>query len=339
MAVTGAQPRYGIEYEHDRDGGEMQPPGHGPVSEAVQEFFESLGQSSRQLAEAAERFAVESLQAGERLRDDMMNRIEEALQRLDASVSASKEAATQAREAAQAAQDAASEATRQAERAAGERAATPDAHALLQQLETDYSNLSALVQDLQQRITTLGEVAGAASLPEEAGLETVESVAAATPSEEEAPAWQPPPEPEATTAAVEPVAEAPVQLEPAATAEPAPGAEPAFEAIEAPVLQPEPEAPGEPEPAAVEVSGRILVTLAPVPDFDLLLKLDAALGRMASVGNVSLADYVSESATFRIQLRETLPAEDFSRRLIEAAGLRLTLTRAAPTELRFIVGD
>jgi hypothetical protein len=62
------------------------------------------------------------------------------------------------------------------------------------------------------------------------------------------------------------------------------------------------------------------VTISPVPDFDKLLNLDSALGRMQSVANVSLADYVKEEVTFRIEMETPVSADEFARSLSDSVG-------------------
>lgn len=76
------------------------------------------------------------------------------------------------------------------------------------------------------------------------------------------------------------------------------------------------------------VTGKLLISIAPVPDFDRLLNLDGALGRMTSVRNVSLADYAKEEVTFRIEIDEPLTADEFARRLSESAQIAVEAVSA-----------
>jgi hypothetical protein len=81
------------------------------------------------------------------------------------------------------------------------------------------------------------------------------------------------------------------------------------------------------------VSGRVVLVIAPVPDFDRLLSIDGALGRMAEVRNVSLADYAREQVTFRIEVDQQTSAEDFARDLSEASSMDISVVNSAPGNL------
>ena len=89
------------------------------------------------------------------------------------------------------------------------------------------------------------------------------------------------------------------------------------------------------------LEGRILVHIAPVPDFDRLLNLDGALGRLESVRNVTLADYTKEEVTFRVELTDSVSADEFRERLATAAGYGLALIAVEPDaiQLRLISGS
>ena len=121
----------------------------------------------------------------------------------------------------------------------------------------------------------------------------------------------------------EPVAEAPVEEEADAafwaetTATAATESEPAAEAVAAMTGG-----------IASLVSGKLLISISPVPDFDRLLNLDGALGRMTAVRNVSLADYAQEEVTFRIEIEEPLTADEFARRLGESAQIAVDAVSA-----------
>jgi len=81
------------------------------------------------------------------------------------------------------------------------------------------------------------------------------------------------------------------------------------------------------------VAGRVLVTIAPVPDFDRLLNLDGALGRMHGIANVSLADYAKEEVTFRLEVESPMTADDFAPKLSESAGSSASVATAEEGKL------
>jgi hypothetical protein len=85
---------------------------------------------------------------------------------------------------------------------------------------------------------------------------------------------------------------------------------------------------GEDEIRVANLTGRIMVQVSPVPDFDRLLTLDGALGRMPEIRNVTLADYAKEEVTFRVELDNELSAQDFTRKLGESSGNRMELVSA-----------
>jgi hypothetical protein len=64
----------------------------------------------------------------------------------------------------------------------------------------------------------------------------------------------------------------------------------------------------------------VQLRISPVPDFDRLLSLDGALGRMTGIGNVTLADYAREEVTFRVEVDPPTSVEDFRSRLSVSAG-------------------
>ncbi len=61
------------------------------------------------------------------------------------------------------------------------------------------------------------------------------------------------------------------------------------------------------------MKGRVQVRIAPVPDFDRLLNLDGALGRVSGVDSVTLADYAQEEVTFRVEVLGEKDAGLFTR--------------------------
>ena len=71
-----------------------------------------------------------------------------------------------------------------------------------------------------------------------------------------------------------------------------------------------------------------MIRLAPVPDFDRLLSLDGALGRMSGVRNVTLADYAKEEVTFRVELEAATPVAGFVQGLADAAGHQIEVISA-----------
>jgi hypothetical protein len=76
-----------------------------------------------------------------------------------------------------------------------------------------------------------------------------------------------------------------------------------------------------------------------VPDFDRLLSLDGALGRMSGVRNVTLADYAREEVTFRVEVEEAMTAEGFGEGLAESAGLRVEVLSTADDRLALRLAD
>jgi hypothetical protein len=109
--------------------------------------------------------------------------------------------------------------------------------------------------------------------------------------------------------------------------------------IEAPSYEdssPEAEEPEASEPAPpieVTIRGRVQVRIAPVPDFDRLLNLDGALGRVSGVDSVTLADYAQEEVTFRVEVLGDKDAGLFTREIAEAAGVNATLVEAVDNGL------
>ena len=87
------------------------------------------------------------------------------------------------------------------------------------------------------------------------------------------------------------------------------------------MMEPVAEEPVEPamEPWSPTIAGLVLVSISPVPDFDRLLNLDGALGRMTGIENVTLADYAKEEVTFRVEIEPPTSLEDFRERLSQSA--------------------
>jgi hypothetical protein len=68
------------------------------------------------------------------------------------------------------------------------------------------------------------------------------------------------------------------------------------------------------------IEGRVTLNVSPITDFDRLLSLDGALGRLSVITNVTLADYARDEVTFRIELGQPVSVADFARELSETAG-------------------
>jgi hypothetical protein len=119
----------------------------------------------------------------------------------------------------------------------------------------------------------------------------------------------------------QPLSVAPTPSDDFTYAEPVEEAEPEVPALQYSYAQPSvsDEAPADGQHELV--SGRVTLMIAPVPDFDRLLSIDGALGRMPDVRNVSLADYAREQVTFRIEVDRPVTAEDFARDLSEASSM------------------
>jgi hypothetical protein len=227
------------------------------------------------------------------------------------------------------------------------------AQEVLERLEADYSLLTKLVQELHARIASLSaqtspvyqfvpptqrqEADVNQSLPElpelaetEASMPGDETVAEMDQEEPAASSWD-----DATIAAAESWSSSRHNAEPASEPEASEEPEPAHE--ETPEVSAEPvdaeqEIPAvaeeatavtaevESEPGTPTIAGRVLVSISPVPDFDRLLSLDGALGRMSGIGNVTLADYAREEVTFRVEVDPPTSVEDFRDRLSISAG-------------------
>lgn len=265
------------------------------VREEVRQDIDAALAEVRVASAAQEGAGVEARRALEeqtqRLQAEVQQRIEETVTRVELSVRASEEAAA-------AAQRAAEEARQQAERSGV--ALTPGLSAvdeLVQRLEQDYELLADLVRELHDRIsgmapTPVGEMATTVA-PQGAGQ----------------------------FAAQEPGPPAVYEPGEAATApSPAPGG-PAPEGAEAQLPE---------EDNGQKVSGTIMVSIAPVSDFEHLLNLDGALGRMADVGNVSLADYANEEVRFRVDVTSPMSVREFVQTLAACAGVAMELVSTGP---------
>jgi hypothetical protein len=199
------------------------------------------------------------------------------------------------------------------------------AQEVLERLEADYSLLTKLVQELHARIASLSSQTSATvyrftppapaqslEMPVEAAGELPDAAPMMPEAEdrEETPqSWSPE------------VREAEPEKEPVDIAR--------YEAgTSAPMAEPE----GEHAPAREEapvIGGRVLVSISPVPDFDRLLSLDGALGRMSGVGNVTLADYAKEEVTFRLEVDPPTSVDEFRERLSQSAGADIEVVTSA----------
>ena len=351
-----------VDYQEHEDGAQEPATGWAAVvRDSIQEFVSSLGESSKQLGGAAHfvgdaarlieeaaaraqraeastrdlavaaeqavteatRKAAELYEASERLRDETQALLNDATQRQDEALSASQVAAAHA-----------------SAKVSGV-AAGPSAQQVLDRLEVDYRLLSELVQALHSRITGLAAATTAPSLAPISGaathveapteLATTRDVSLPDVVQEADYA----PEPWRSThetVAVEAPVEQYVPLEalgdPIADAiEPDGDGEHSYEPEPSP-----PEAPGDTATEAPSsLEGKISLYIAPVPDFDRLLSLDSALGRLPGVAGVTLADYTREEVVFQVELAAP---DALSGSLADAAGCTINVLSANAAELR-----
>jgi hypothetical protein len=304
------------------------------VQKAAKEAAEALNQT---VNAAAEGLREETTLVSEQLKADLRQQSEDVLEQIRLAAGSGQDAAAAAQEAATKARAAANDSRAHFERNhEGEASPNggPSFPDLLERLETDYELISHLVQELHNRI---------ASLPTPSTPEP-----AATTSEFD---WSPPPGGPEDVSPNLLAREPGLAMELKGGPEPATAYEPSYEPA------PEPASPGRPaaaplypiayddrpidsiEPAAPveslpvasssveekdtlpkKVAGRVLVTITPVPDFDRLLNLDGALGRMDGIANVSLADYARDEVTFRLEIEDPMTADDFARSFSESTG-------------------
>lgn len=213
-----------------------------------------------------------------------------------------------------------------------EQVVSAGAQEVLERLEADYSLLTKLVQELHSRIASLStqtapvyqfippaqpEIEADANYEEasepsyaEAGFSGADTIAEMVPPVSSP--WDAPAPDEDRWGTPQYVA-AEETLAP--TMEEAPSYEEAVPEVE-PVAAP-------PSSSGPTIAGRVLVSISPVPDFDRLLSLDGALGRMSGIGNVTLADYAKEEVTFRVEVDPATSVEDFRTRLSQSAGTNI----------------
>ncbi len=186
---------------------------------------------------------------------------------------------------------------------------------MLERLETDYSLLTKLVQELHARIASLSTPSNARSQPAPLKDEDIEV----------SPSYSEP-----TYASGETAAETSSEHD-AASIWGEPGS--AAGSWNAARFSSEPDRTrsGAPDPTHTDaplIAGRVLVTISPVPDFDRLLSLDGALGRMSGIDNVTLADYAREEVTFRVDVDPPTSVEDFRTRLSDSAAVGIEVITA-----------
>ena len=270
-------------------------------------------ESLRAAREAASR-AEQAASLNEDLRSAAEQRSQEASQRAETALASSQTLFESAQQAATEARQAAADARDHADRAEQfpEPAISTSAQQVLERLEADYQLLTRLVQELHARISGLPAPAMAASkMPS---------------SHEYAP---PAPLPDEKTQPDEPEPFGGNQRqEHAATPE---AGQASADTPEAWLPQP-PASPNEP----TSLAGRIVVRLTPVPDFDHLLSLDGALGRMNNVLNVTLADYAQDEVTFRVELEAPMPVSGLAQGLADAAGRHIEVVNAQNETLRLV---
>lgn len=276
--------------------------------------------NTERLAQEARQLASEAREVGDK-RDTASAVAEAAAVARSAAeeVASLRAAVSGAERAAEEAKQVALEATALAQHAAAAPPAEPalsiGAQEVLERLEADYSLLTKLVQELHARIASLSshtapvyqfvppserEPLTALEAPAEAEVaqEDMQDGLEVQPEDEEAaPAgWEQTPTPAASSWDIARFA---------SEAGPAGGAEAVA------------------NDDSQTIAGRVLVSISPVPDFDRLLSLDGALGRMSGVGNVTLADYAKEEVTFRVEVDPPISVEDFRSRLSDSAGSKI----------------
>ena len=89
--------------------------------------------------------------------------------------------------------------------------------------------------------------------------------------------------------------------------------------------------------AAPPLEGSFQLTISPVPDFDRLLSLDGALGRLARVRSVTLADYARDEVTFRVEVGQVTDGEELASELAEASRQTLEVVSTTPERLELRV--
>ena len=316
------------------------------IRTAMQGYARVLSESSRELASSAERFAAESLHAMEQVAE----RASAAAATSTEMAAAAGQAATEARravegmapsapsgvEAVQVAAKDAVEAINQTINAGADRLGK-DATLLSQQLKAD---LQLQAQDaLEQIRLAAGSSQDAAAAAQQAAMDarTAANDSSAHFGRAQEAAASPKGGPgtrdllerleadyELITHLVQELHNRIASLPTPSIPEPAPAAtyewEPSLPPREPEAVPAYPSVPESEHALPKKVAGRVLVTITPVPDFDRLLNLDGALGRMDGIANVSLADYAKDEVTFRLEIEEPMTADDFARSFSESTG-------------------
>ena len=316
--------------------------------------------------------ALETAQAATTAAQEAASRIEASVNAVEAAVASAREAAEGARKAAEqseqsagsismavtSAQEAA-ESSRQAAslaEQAGQRSDfASEASMLLERLETDYSLLTRLVQELHSRISSLSAVS-VASTPAPTETPPTPTASEAPAAEEASASSEEPsvielPEAGASLEGPQPISDFAAQEMDASPVSPWPTQAPAdletpaetpsmelrHETAETAPVQPEaeakPEAPAPFNMPSITIFGRIQMTISPVPDFDRLLSLDSALARVGGVRSVTLADYAKEEVIFRVELERPVSVVEFAHQLSDTAGVGTEVTEASETAL------
>ncbi len=279
---------------------------------------EQAAEESRQAAvEAsakAERAELATAEQGsgnwDQLRADLQSRIDQLTSKFDDSANATRETTARTETIANEARQTAAAAVAQAERNESATTTTVDpvANEVLERLEADYGLLTRLVQELHSRIATLSGQgpAPAADLRIAPAFESEPAPALETPG-----ALAADRQPHAV--AQEPTIETHRSWYPGGDHAASPPGESRDQQNESPA--------GEetPQTSSPTIAGHVLVSISPVSDFDRLLNLDGALGRMTGIENVTLADYAKEEVTFRVEIEPPTSIEDFRDRLSRSA--------------------
>ncbi len=288
------------------------------AEQAAEQSHQAAVDASAKAERAQQAVAAQPSGDWEQIRDDLQGKFAQLTAKVDDSASASRDATARTETIANEARQSAAEAVAQGERnlAATIPAVDPAAHEVLERLEADYGLLTKLVQELHSRIATLS---GQGPVPA-ADLRiapTFEPEVA--PEIEAADAF--PSDLASRTLAPEPTIETHRSWYPGGDHIVSPPATSADEPVEQKDEEPVREKTA--QPASPTIGGRVLVSISPVPDFDRLLNLDGALGRMTGIENVTLADYAKEEVTFRVEIEPPTSIEDFRKRLSQSADTRV----------------
>ena len=271
-------------------------------------------ESLRAAREAASR-AEQAASLNEDLRSAAEQRSQEASQRAETALASSQTLFESAQQAATEARQAAADARDHADRAEQfpEPAISTSAQQVLERLEADYQLLTRLVQELHARISGLPR-SGHGSF-EDAIVPRICAASAAPRRENRSQ-----------------MSRSHSEATKGRSTRPTPEAgQASADTPEAWLPQP-PASPNEP----TSLAGRIVVRLTPVPDFDHLLSLDGALGRMNNVLNVTLADYAQDEVTFRVELEAPMPVSGLAQGLADAAGRHIEVVNAQNETLRLV---